>query len=108
MTQPTHLSPGSRYGGLTTYVAPASDGAARPTVAARPVPPPTSQTSYLHTLIAGESLESLAYRFLGSSELWWQIADANPVAFPSELAPGALVAIPTGQSAGLVVRTRTF
>ncbi len=106
MAQPTPRSPGSRYRGLAAYAAPGPDGTARPVLPARPVPQPGTQTPFLHTLVAGDTLESLAYRYLGSSELWWQIADANPLVFPPEVAPGTIVAIPTGQAAGLVVRTR--
>jgi nucleoid-associated protein YgaU len=109
MTQPTRSFAGSRYRGLTAYPAPAPDGTSRPTLPLRPPPPPApAQTPYLHTLVAGETLESLAARYLGSSELWWQIADVNPVAFPADIAPGSVVAIPTGAAPGLVVRTRSF
>ena len=75
---------------------------------ARPLPPPPSGTPYLHTVIAGETIESLAQRFLGASELWWRIADANPAMFPADVPPGSVLAIPTGPAPGLVVRTRSF
>lgn len=108
MTQPTTTSTGSRYRGLTAYVALAPDGTAHPTLPARPLPAPGPQTPYLHTLVAGEGIEYLADRYLGSSELWWQIADANPLVHPLDLQPGTVIAIPTGPQPGLVVRTRTF
>lgn len=108
MTQATASSTGSRYRGLTAYAATAPDGTARPTLPARPLPAAGLQTPYLHTLVAGESIEYLAHRYLGSSELWWRIADANPLAFPLDIRPGTVLAIPTGQQAGLVVRTRSF
>jgi nucleoid-associated protein YgaU len=101
-------SPSSRYRGETPYVATGPDGAARATLPARPLPPPPDGTPYLHTVIAGETVELLAYRFLGASELWWQIADANPLVFPTDLRPGTVLAVPTGQPAGLVTRTRSF
>jgi nucleoid-associated protein YgaU len=107
MTSPTG-SPGSRYRGQTPYSAVGRDGLVRATLSARPLPPPADGTPYLHTVIAGDTIESLAQRFLGASELWWRIADANPVMFPADLEPGSVLAIPTGPAPGLVVRTRSF
>jgi hypothetical protein len=101
------MTPSSRYRGQVAYPAPDAAGVAHPTLPARPLPPPAPGTPYLHTLIAGETLESLAQRFLSSSELWWQIADANPPVFPTDVRPGTVLAIPTGQAPGLVVRTRS-
>jgi nucleoid-associated protein YgaU len=101
-------SPSSRYRGQVAFPAPGADGVARPTLPARPLPQPADTTPYLHTLVAGETLELLAHRFLGAGELWWQIADANPLVFPTDLRPGTVLAIPTGQAPGLVVRTRSF
>jgi nucleoid-associated protein YgaU len=107
MTSPTG-SPSSRYRGQTPYPAVGRDGLVRATLPARPLPPPPDGTPYLHTVIAGETIESLAQRFLGASELWWRIADANPAMFPADLQPGSVLAIPTGPAPGLVVRTRSF
>lgn len=107
MTTPIR-SPGSRYRGQAAYPAAGRDGMVRATVPARPLPPPPLGTPYLHTVIAGDTIESLAQRFLGASELWWRIADANPAMFPADLQPGSVLAIPTGPAPGLVVRTRSF
>jgi nucleoid-associated protein YgaU len=98
----------SRYRGLTPYTAPAADGSLHATIPARPLPGPADGTPFLYTVIAGDTLEALAHRFLGSSRAWWQIADANPTLFPLDLVPGRQIALPTGRSAGLVVRSRTF
>jgi nucleoid-associated protein YgaU len=98
----------SRYRGLTPYTARAADGTDHATVPARPLPPSTDGVPFRYTVVAGDTLEALAYRFLGSSRAWWQIADANPTTFPLDLVPGSTIALPTGRSAGLVVRSRTF
>jgi nucleoid-associated protein YgaU len=98
----------SRYRGLTPYTARGADGTEHATVPARPVPPPADGAPFLYTVIAGDTLEALAHRFLGSSRAWWQIADANPTTFPLDLVPGSTLAVPTGRSAGLVPRSRTF
>jgi nucleoid-associated protein YgaU len=98
----------SRYRGLTPYTAVAADGTRHATVPARPAPAPGDGAPFLYTVVAGDTLEALAHRFLGSSRAWWQIADANPTMFPLDLVPGSTIALPTGRSAGLVVRSRTF
>ena len=99
----------SRYRSLQAQPAPDAAGVPRPAIPARLPPGPSSDsTPYLHTVVAGETIETLAYRYLGSSEAWWEIADANPGVFPTELQPGTVVVIPTGANPGLVVRTRSF
>jgi nucleoid-associated protein YgaU len=43
----------------------------------------------------GESIDLLAFDFLGDGELWWMIADANPEILDwAELAPGTVIRIP--------------
>jgi nucleoid-associated protein YgaU len=108
MTTTPSLSPSSRYAGQPAYAATGRDGAAHATLPARPLPAAAAATPYLHTLVAGETIESLAARFLSSSELWWQIADANPRLFPTDIRPGTVLAIPTAPTTGLVARTRSF
>ena len=56
-----------------------------PAIPARPVPPPADPTAtpYFHTVVAGETIELLAFRYFGSSAAWWLIADANPTALPA-------------------------
>jgi nucleoid-associated protein YgaU len=82
---------------------------AHATIPARPRPRQEADTSpYFHTLVAGETIEQLAWRYLGSSDAWWQIADANPTQFPTAFEPGAVVAVPTSASTGQVERTRPF
>lgn len=81
----------------------------RAAIPARPAPPADPEaTPYFHTVVAGETIEYLAWRYLGSSEAWWRIADANPALFPGALEPGRAIVVPTGSSPGRVERTRTF
>jgi nucleoid-associated protein YgaU len=84
-------------------------GVWHPAIPARPVPPPDPEaTPYFHTVVAGETIESLAFRYLGSSDAWWLIADANPTVFPGVLEPGTQVIVPTEATPGRVERTRSF
>lgn len=48
----------------------------------------------VHVVVGGETLDLLALRYYGSEELWWRIADANPVHALFDLAPGDELVIP--------------
>jgi Tfp pilus assembly protein FimV len=99
----------SRYALVKVGVAGDAAGAAHPTIPARwPDGRAPSSPPYFHTVVAGETIESLAARYLGSSQAWWMIADANPLVFPAALRPGVRLAIPTDASPGRVQRTRSF
>lgn len=88
----------SRYAGLATVVV---NGV--PSLARRLMPSVVSYPDALiHTVIAGETFDQLAFRYYGREDLWWRIADANPGIEPFELTPGATVTIPP-----LRVATRT-
>jgi len=58
-----------------------------------PAPPPGLATGW-HIVRPGETLEKITARYLGSSELWHQIAQINPeIADPNKLEPGQRVRI---------------
>lgn len=84
------------------------DGVATAAIAARPQPVPPGGDAYHHRLTGVEDIEYLAWRYLGRSTAWWAIADANPLAFPLDLRPGADVSIPQPDDIGRVARTRPF
>jgi nucleoid-associated protein YgaU len=99
------VDPSSRYYGLGAHDAAGRDGVARPTVPARPTPAPRVFPK-VHVVVAGDTVESLAHRYLGSSAAWWVVADANALVFPFDLQPGDTVAIPDGRPP--LERTRRF
>lgn len=47
-----------------------------------------------HLLIAGDTLQSLAYQAYGNAELWRVIADANDIDDPMRLRPGTRLLVP--------------
>ncbi len=88
MAGPSSLS--SRYRGLATVAADDRVSLAqRPPVAA-PLPP----DSVLHTVLGGETLDLLAWKYYGREDLWWRIADANSGLQPFTLTAGQTIAIP--------------
>ena len=88
----------SRYYGLGTVT---SDG--KVSLAQRPIPPLVDYPDSLeHTVVGGETLDLLAFRYYGREDLWWRIADANPGRFPLDWAAGDTIVIPP-----LRVATRT-
>jgi hypothetical protein len=49
----------------------------------------------VHTMIDGDSLQSVAYKELGKPQYWRAIAELNDVDDPMRLAPGTVLLIPT-------------
>jgi hypothetical protein len=93
----------SRYRVLGTFVARDANGQEHPTVPIRRHQAPTADAvRYRHRVTAPEDIEYLAWRLFGNGDVWWLIADANPVAFPLDLTPGESLEIPPGDDAGLV------
>src|SRR5574340_651783 len=102
------VSSSSRYFNQPVYDTTDSAGDTHPTVAMRPAAATPVPVVYQHTVAALETLESLAWRTFNSSEAWWRIADANPLVFPLDWAPGDVVSLPVRTSRGRVERTRRF
>ena len=48
-----------------------------------------------HTVVEGDRIDLIAYRYLGRAELWWIICDYNEVFFPLELVIGIVLRIPS-------------
>ena len=47
-----------------------------------------------HVLVAGDTLQSLAFRSYGDAELWREIAEANDIDDPMRLRPGTQILLP--------------
>ena len=98
-------------------VPPVRPTAAVPAVTPAPVvaadaTPPTSPTSATagpreHVVASGETLSSIAARFLGSESRWAEIAKANPGVNPNSMRVGTKLAIPSVASASPSSGTRT-
>jgi nucleoid-associated protein YgaU len=57
------------------------------------IDPPIGSISYV--VKAGDTFESLAYKFYDDADRWYVLADANPDVFwPLDLIPGRRISIP--------------
>ncbi|MCI3928232.1 CIS tube protein [Streptomyces sp. AN091965] len=54
----------------------------------------------VHRVVAGDSLQSLAWREYGDATVWRAIAEANGIDDPSVLAPGTELLLPAPQEVG--------
>ena len=61
----------------------------RPSIDKRPRP-----DDRFHIVSVDDRLDTLAHRYLGSTDLWWVIADYNDIFFPLELEIGATLRLP--------------
>ena len=96
MAPPSQYPLTSRYYGSAVNTFTAPDGTQIPYLARRLLPDPSSFTAIAqYTVVAGDRPDLIAYRLLGDSSQWWQIADANPVLDPRELTatPGQKIRI---------------
>jgi hypothetical protein len=83
---PPRFPPNSRYAGLPALTHVLADGRIVSYVARRFVPGPEEFLAVReHMVVQGDRLDSLGALYLGDSELWWQIADANVAFVPTEL-----------------------
>lgn len=48
-----------------------------------------------HTVVEGDRIDLIAYRYLGQAELWWVVCDYNDIAFPLELEVGMMLRMPS-------------
>lgn len=80
----------SRYYGLDNVE---KDGLV--SLAQRPAFPfETYPDSIIHTVVGDETLDQLAAYYYGREDLWWRIADANPLRFPLDWKAGDTLIIP--------------
>lgn len=84
---------GSRYESVGTYQAKDADGRTVTALRIRFIPP--TPAGYLHTVTAGQRLDTLAFKFYGNPEKSWRIADGNTEMDPNDLLePGRKILIP--------------
>ena len=89
------FAPTSRYAGVETAAHVQPDGTTAVYLRRRFVPPAAGFTTIQeHVVGDGERLDLIAARYLGDSEQFWRLCDANDAMRPEELVePGRTIAI---------------
>lgn len=95
----------SRYWNQATVEVPGPDGPRFSLPVRRPLAPPEGNT-VPHVVNASDGVESIAAQYYGRSDVWWRIADVNPLRFPLALDRGSKLQIPPRTGIGRVIRTR--
>ena len=87
----------SRYAGAPTYRVRTANGGRHPAVYAPEYGYLPLDFEYVpYRINQGDRLDLIAYRFLGSPELWWVLAHANPeIVSPDNIVPGTVLRIPS-------------
>ncbi len=92
------IAKGSRYETIGAAEVTDADGRTHMALKLRLTPP--TPAGYLHTVTAGERLDTLAYRYYRNAEKFWLIADANDELDPDDLlVPGRELRIPPDRAA---------
>ena len=82
----TYYKPGSRYEGIPVGEYENEDQESILYVKRRFLPPPEAyEVTQEHTVVQGERLDHIAFKYLGDAEQFWRICDANAVMDPDEL-----------------------
>lgn len=103
------VSSNSRYANATIFDAVDTEGTKHPTIAMRRTPSTGAvPIFYQHVMVGMDTVESLAANLYHSSEVWWRIADANPLMFPLDWRPGMAIGLPPVSQRGRIERTRRF
>jgi hypothetical protein len=105
------ISRRSRYAQTPTIAAPGRNGrsnAVAVTIRRQAPTPLVEGQTYRHLLSAEENIEYLAWRYFGTSEDWWRIADTNPTTYPLDILPGSSLTIFSDSATARVQRSRTF
>ena len=84
----------SRYASSILYV----DGEVEFLGMRQPIDTSPRDDDQFHEVVEGDRVDLIAYRYLGSAELWWIICDFNEIVFPLELRIGATLRIPSIES----------
>lgn len=85
------IGPDSRYAACVLYV----DGdveflGTRPSFDTSPRADDT-----FHTVVEGDRVDLIAFRYCGSAGLWWVVCDYNNIFFPLKLEPGSVLRLPS-------------
>ncbi len=95
----------SRYAGCVLYV----DGSDEFVGSRQRIDTTPRPDDVFHSVVEGDRVDLIAYRYWGRTDLWWVVCDYNDIACPVELGTGAVLRLPSLEYLPpLPPTTRTF
>jgi len=91
----------SRYAACVLYV----DGDQEFIGTRQPIDTMPRPDDVFHTVVDGDRIDLIAYRYLGRTELWWVICDYNDIFYPLELLSGQVLRIPSREHVSMRILT---
>lgn len=85
------IGPDSRYATSVLYV----DGSEEFLGTRERIDTSPRPDDVFHTVTESDRIDLIAYRYLGSAELWWIICDYNDIFFPLQLEIGRVLRLPS-------------
>ena len=85
------IGPDSRYAGCVLYV----DGTDESLGTRSQIDTSPQADDLFHTIVEGDRIDLLAYKYLGQADLWWILCDYNDLFMPLDLEIGAVLRIPS-------------
>jgi len=56
-----------------------------------------------HTVVEGDRIDLIAYRYLGRADLWWVVCDYNDIFFALNLEPGQVLRLPSAECVAMSI-----
>lgn len=85
------IGPDSRYATCILYV----DGDQEFIGTRQQIDASPRSDDVFHTVVEGDRIDLIAYRYLGDAKLWWVICDYNDVFYPLDMELGAVLRMPS-------------
>jgi len=85
------IGPDSRYANCVLYV----DGSQEFIGTRQRIDTTPRPDDVFHTVVEGDRIDLIGYRYLGRAELWWVVCDYNDIFLPLELPVGQVLRIPS-------------
>ena len=98
----------SRYRGLPTHTIVDSHGRMIRYTGRRLIKPPADDVYEIHKVEQGDRPDTLAYRYLGDPESYWQLCDLNGVSAPWQLTADLNTPVRIGAVGGLFAMAPTL
>jgi len=87
------IGPDSRYATCVLYV----DGSQEFIGTRQRIDTTPRPDDVFHTVVEGDRVDLIAYRYLGRADLWWVVCDYNDMFVPLDSEQGIVLRIPSAE-----------